>query len=70
MNNKNDDGNSEIENLKKEQLLMKEKLALLTTIFDDISNMFFKLEEDLFLSGKIKKKYSDDGFKYDIFFDK
>lgn len=66
MNNQNNNGSSEIETIKKEQLLMKEKMDLLTTFFDDISKMYLKLEEDLFLSGKIKKKYSDDGFKYDI----
>ena len=70
MNNQNDIRTSEIENLKKEQLLMKEKLNLLTTIFDDMSKMYFKLEEDLFQSGKIKKKHSDDGFKYDVKIDK
>jgi hypothetical protein len=64
--NQSDDKNSEFETLKKEQLLMKEKLELLTTLFDDISKMYFKLEEDLFLSGKIKEKYSDNGFKYEI----
>lgn len=66
MNNQFDDKNSDIETLKKEQLLMKEKLDLMTTLFEDISEMYFKLEEDLFFSGKIKKKYSDDGFKYNI----
>ena len=66
MNNQIDDKSSEIEILKKDQLLTKEKLELLTTLFDDISKMYFKLEEDLFLSGKIKRKYSDNGLKYEI----
>lgn len=56
-----------IEELKEEQLLIKEKLELLSTLFDDLAKMYFNLEEDLFLSGKIRKKYSGDGLKYDIY---
>lgn len=70
MTNQNNNRSIEIELLRKEQLLITEKLDILTTLFDDISKMYFELEEDLFQSGKIKKKHSDDGFKYNILSDK
>ena len=70
MSNQNENRSAEIESLKNEQLLMKDKLDLLTSLIDDIAGMYFKLEEDLFKSGKIKKMYSDDGNGYYICKDK
>lgn len=56
----------DIEFLKSELLPIKNKLDLLTSLYDDLATMYFKLEEDLYQSGKIKKMYSDDGQKYSI----
>lgn len=66
MNNQNENKSTDIEFLKNEQFLIKKKLDLLMALFDDISKMYLGLEKDLYLSGKIKKRYSDDGSKYDI----
>ena len=43
------------------------KLDLVLTVLDDLTDMYLKLEYDLWISGHIQKKYSDDGKKYDVF---
>lgn len=69
MNNQNENRGVNVDSLMAENRLIRERLELLSSLFDDLSKMYFKLEKDFFLSGKIKEKPSDNGFKYDIYKD-
>lgn len=49
-----------------QQKEIQRKIDLILTMLDDLTAMYLKLEDELWISGVIKKKYSDDGKKYDV----
>lgn len=45
---------------------IKDQISLIKTMIDDLANMFFKLEDELFENGSIHTKPSLSGKKYVI----